>query len=74
VPHRSGIDPAESVWYRVAGLLRRKELAIDIIEGEIRSAQYEMLLEAARLVLTDDGPIAIARQLREMAERTIRPQ
>jgi hypothetical protein len=41
---------------RVAGLLRRKELAIDIIEGEIRSAQQEVLLEAAKLVhgLFDD--------------------
>jgi hypothetical protein len=39
----TSMDPharAESVWYRVAGLLRRKDLAIDIIEGEIRSAQH----------------------------------
>jgi hypothetical protein len=37
------VDPREratSVWYRVAGLLRRKDLAIEIIEGEIRSAQH----------------------------------
>jgi hypothetical protein len=70
------LDPhgrATSVWYRVAGLLRRKDLAVDIIEGEIRSVQHEVLLEAARLVLTGE-PVAIARQLREMAERTIRPQ
>jgi hypothetical protein len=33
-----------------------------------------VLLEAAKLVLTDAEPIAIARQLRELAERTIRPQ
>jgi hypothetical protein len=45
-------ERATSVWYRVAGLLRRKELAIDIIEGEIRSAQREVWLEASRLVLT----------------------
>src|SRR5262249_4947758 len=35
----STMDPHEratSVWYRVAGLLRRKELAIEIIEAEIR--------------------------------------
>jgi hypothetical protein len=57
----------------VAGLLRRKELAIEIVEAEIRSAQYEVLLEAARLVLTGE-PIEIARQLRERAERIIRPK
>jgi len=44
------MDPHEratSVWYRVAGLLRRKELAIEIIEAEIRSAQREVCLEAS---------------------------
>jgi len=69
------MDPHEratSVWYRVAGLLRRKDLAVEIIEAEIRSAQHELLLEAAKLVRSGD-PIAIARQLRECAERTIRP-
>jgi hypothetical protein len=64
---------AESVWYRVAGLLRRKELAIDIIEVEIRSAQHEVLLEAAKLVLSGD-PIEIARKLHERAELTVRPK
>src|SRR5712691_4117295 len=42
------MDPHEratSVWYRVAGLLRRKDLAIEIVEAEIRSAQQEILLE-----------------------------
>ena len=68
-PHR-----ATSVWYRVAGLLRRKDLAIEIVEAEIRSAQHEVWLEAAKLVLTDDEPMAIARRLRELAERTIRPK
>jgi hypothetical protein len=33
----------------VAGLLRRKDLAIEIIEGEIRSAQHEVWLEASKL-------------------------
>jgi hypothetical protein len=42
------------------------------MEGEIRSAQHEVLLEAARLVLTGE-PIEIVRQLRDRAERTIRP-
>jgi hypothetical protein len=44
-------------------LLRRKELAIEIVEAEIRSAQHEVLLDAAKLVLTGE-PIEIARQLR----------
>jgi hypothetical protein len=57
----------------VAGLLRRKELAIDIIEVEIRSAQHEVLLEAAKLVLSGD-PIEIARKLHERAELTVRPK
>ena len=71
------MDPHEratSVWYRVAGLLRRKDLAIEIIEAEIRSAQYEVWLEAARLVLTTGEPIEIARQMRARAEQTIRPK
>jgi hypothetical protein len=72
----AGMDPHEratSVWYRVAGLLRRKELAIEIVAAEIRSAQHEVLLDAAKLVLTGD-PIEIARQLRDRAERVIRPK
>ena len=66
---------AVSVSYRIAGLISReqKSLAIEIIEAEIRSAQHEALLEAARLVLCDE-PVEIARQLRDQAERTIRPQ
>ena len=68
------MDPharAESVWYRTAGLASRnqKDLAVEIIEAEIRHAQYEMLLEAAKLVLNDAEPVEIARKLREMAER-----
>jgi len=51
------MDPHEravSVWYRIAGLISReqKTLAVEIIEAEIRSAQHEVLLEAARLVLS----------------------
>lgn len=69
-------ERAVSVWYRTAGLAtrNRKDLAVDIIEAEIRSAQYEVWLEAAKLVLTDNEPVTIARHLREMAERTIRPK
>ena len=73
-----GMDPHEratSVYYRVAGLVtrERKDLAVEIIEAEIRSAQHEVLLEAAKLVLTGE-PVEIARQLRERAERTVRPK
>ena len=71
------MDPHEratSVWYRIAGLISRKQkdLAVEIIEAEIRSAEYELLLEVSRLVLSGD-PIEIARRLRERAERVIRP-
>ena len=38
-----------------------------------RSAQHEVLLEAAKMVLTDQQPMEIARQLRERAEGTVRP-
>src|SRR5215831_5550130 len=53
-----------SVWYRTAGLASRnqKDLAVEIIEAEIRSAQYEVLLEAAKLVLIDAEPVEIARK------------
>ena len=46
---------AQSVWCRVAGLASRSErdLGVSIIEAEIGHAQYEVLLEAAKLVLTD---------------------
>jgi hypothetical protein len=69
-------ERAESVWYRTAGLASRnqKDLAVEIIEAEIRSAQHEVWLEAAKLVLIDAEPVEIARKLREMAERTIRPK
>jgi hypothetical protein len=72
------MDPHEravSVWSRIAGLISRqqKTLAVEIIEAEIRSAQHEVLLDAARLVLSGE-PVEIARQLRDRAERTIRPQ
>ena len=72
------MDPHEratSCWYRVAGLVSReqKDLAVEIIESEIRSAQHEVLLEAARLVLSGES-VEIARQLRDYAERTIRPR
>ncbi len=73
------MDPHEraiSLWHRVAGLASReqRELAIEIIGAEIRSAQYEVLLQAAKMVLTDQPPTEIARRLRGWAERTVRPK
>jgi hypothetical protein len=66
-------ERAESVWYRTAGLANRnqKDLAVEIIEAEIRSAQYEVLLEASRLVLSIE-PIEAARALRARAEQTMK--
>jgi hypothetical protein len=61
VPCPSGVE-----W--PAGLLRRKELAIDIIEGEIRSAQREVWLSASRLVLTPGESIEIPRKMRAGGE------
>jgi hypothetical protein len=65
---------AQSVWYRVTGLASRsaRDLGVSIIEAEIRHAQYEVLLEAAKLVLAGE-PVEIARELRARAERIIRP-
>lgn len=68
------MDPHEratSCWYRVGGLLRRKDLAIEILEAEIRSAQHDVLLEAERLAKSGFITEAIARELRE---RAIRPK
>jgi hypothetical protein len=66
-------ERATSVWYRMAGLISRKQkdLAVSRIADELRAAQYEVWLEAARLVLSGE-PIEIARQMHERAERTIR--
>jgi hypothetical protein len=65
-PHERAI----SAWYRTAGLASRnqKDLAVEIIEAEIRSAQQEV---APRLVLSGEP---IARQLRERAERIVKPK
>jgi hypothetical protein len=47
------------------------DLAIDIIAGAIRSAQHELLIEAAEFVLSGE-PIEIARKLRERADQVTR--
>jgi hypothetical protein len=68
------MDPhqrATSVWYRVAGLLRRKELAIEIVEAEIRSAQHEALSREAGADRRADR--RSRGKGRARAERIIRP-
>jgi hypothetical protein len=70
--HDINFGKGELLPLQIAGLLGRKEIAIEIIEAEIRSAQHEALLEAAKLVLTGD-PVEIARKLHERAERAVRP-
>jgi len=62
---------AISYYYRVGELVTRgqRDLAVEIIEAEIRSAQRVVLLEATKLLLTAE-PVVIARRLRVMAERT----
>lgn len=63
-----------SCYYRVGRLLARgqRDLAVEIIETEIRSAQHDVLLEAAKLVLTGE-PLEISPLLYDFAERTVRP-
>jgi hypothetical protein len=73
------MDPREratSVWYRVAGLISRqdKDLAIDIIEAEIRAALREAFLEAERLVVSGISGPSVAKTLRGRAEQLIRPK
>ena len=60
---------------RTAGLASRnqKDLGVEIVEAQIRSALHEVWLEAAKMVLIDAEPVEIARKLRGMAERPIRP-
>ena len=47
-PNRSRMEAdATGAWYRIAGFLRSKDLAVDIIAAEIRSTLHERLLKAA---------------------------
>ena len=61
---------------RTAGLASRnqKDLGVEIVEAQIRSALHEVWLEAAKMVLIDAEPVEIARQLRARAEQVIRPK
>jgi hypothetical protein len=77
-PFDTTLDPhqrATFCYYCVGGLVTRgqREIAVEIIETAIRSAQHDVLLEAAKLVLTGE-PVEVPRLLREMADRTIRPK
>jgi hypothetical protein len=64
-------ERATSVWYRIAGLLSRKQkdLAVDIIAAEIRSAQKQVLLDASDRV-TDP---AAKKLLHDLARAAIPP-
>ena len=64
-------ERATSVWYRIAGLISReqKDLAVDIIAAEIRSAQKQVLLDASDRV-TDP---AAKRLLHDLARAAIPP-
>jgi hypothetical protein len=63
-------ERATSVWYRIAGLISRKEkdLAVSIIAGEIRSAQYEALLSAVDRVADPESK----KRVLELARVTMR--
>jgi len=67
-------ERATSCYYRVGRPVTRgqRDLAVEIIEPEIRSALHKVLLDTAKLVLSGE-PIEIAQWLHDMAERTIRP-
>jgi len=67
-------ERATSCYYRVGELVSRgrRSLAVETIETEIRSAQHEVLLGAAKLMLSGSR-LEIARRLSDMAEQTIRP-
>jgi hypothetical protein len=63
-------ERATSVWYRIAGLIsgKQKDLAVSIIAGEIRSAQYEVLLAAVDRVADPDSK----KRVLELARATMR--
>ena len=64
-------ERATSVWYRIAGLISRKQkdLAVDIIAAEIRSAQQEALRNAADRV----SDLAAKKVLHDLARAAIPP-
>ena len=70
MPGMDAQDRATSVWYRVAGLLRRKDLAIDIIAAEIRSAQHQALLEAADRVTDPAAKKLLVESARAVMQAT----
>jgi hypothetical protein len=65
-------ERAMNVLYRVAGLLRRKD--IEFIESEIGSAQHEVRLQAERLARTSANIEDAAKTLRALAERITKPE
>ena len=67
---------ARTIWYRIAAMLNRNQRdaadsLITMIEHEIATAQYRILIEASKLVLADRDRRETARRLRERAEEVI---
>jgi len=64
-------ERAVAVWYRIAGLINRKQkdLAVDIIAAEFRSAQQQVLLDASDRV----SEPAAKRLLHDLARAAIPP-
>ena len=67
-------ERATSVCYRIAELISRKkkDLAVSIIAGEIRSAQYEALLatEDVKIEFSQEGITRLAEIAFSVNERT----
>jgi hypothetical protein len=63
-------ERATRVWYRIAGLISRKQkdLAVSIIAGEIRSAQYEARLSAVDRVADPDSKKRVLELARVMMQ------
>jgi hypothetical protein len=67
-------DRAMGIWYRIADLIRQRDIAVDIIEAEICAALHEAFLEAERLVVSGISGPSVAKTLRGRAEQLIRPK
>jgi hypothetical protein len=60
-------ERAASVWYRPAGLASRgqKDLAVEIIEAEIRFVRHEALLETIAIARQREREIALSGRDRD---------
>ena len=67
-------ERAMSIWDRIADVIGQRDIAVDIIEAEIRAALHEAFLEAERLVDSGISGPSIVKTLRGRAEQLIRPK